>query len=84
MFQQQTSTNVQQQQAILQEVSMLWKRLKEHALPHRVWGRWEEVGGEGEEGLGEAVCRGEGHAYGSGGLACISPFSLHVVNFLFT
>ena len=62
---------------------MLWKRLKEYALPHRVQSRWEGVGGEGEEeGLGpEVVCRGEGQVYGSSGWACISPFSLHIVNF---
>ena len=49
-------------------------------------GRCEEGGGEREEeeGFGEAVCRGEGHIYGSDGWACVSPFSppyTHIVNF---
>ena len=67
-FQQRILTNIQQQHAILQEVYTLWKKLKEHAGGGA--GSSKYLGREGEheeEGFGDAVCRGEGHVYGSDG-----------------
>ena len=61
--------------------------MKEHALPRMAQGRWEEVGGGGEEeeGLNEAVCRARDmYMEAVDGLVYISPFSLRIVNFLFT